>query len=135
MTHPLLTYNPEVQPFWDAARKGRLMLRCCEDCGKPHWFPRDFCPCCWSNNVKWTDSEGTGTIYSWTVMRRPENAMFALGYVDLDEGVRVYVKFRACDHDRLAIGRRVTLGFEDDPAAAAGCVLVAALQDETAACD
>ena len=36
--------HPSSQPFWEAARQGRLMLPRCLACGRCHWYPRAFCP-------------------------------------------------------------------------------------------
>lgn len=62
--------DPETQPFWDAARAGRLLIRRCRDCGRFHFYPRPFCPVCWSTNVEWVEAGGGATLYTWSVVRR-----------------------------------------------------------------
>ena len=29
--------NPENQPYWDAAREGKLLVKRCKDCGEFHF--------------------------------------------------------------------------------------------------
>ncbi|TNB47776.1 DNA-binding protein [Martelella lutilitoris] len=127
MTNLLLEINPEARHFWKAAEDGHFLIGRCLSCGEAHWYPRDFCPLCESIDTRQERSPGAGEIYSWTIMRRPADALFALGYVDLDEGPRIYVRFRKRDHERLAVGRRVRMTFET--AGSGNKFLVAALVD------
>ena len=50
---PALLPNPETQPFWDAAKQGRLLLRRCMACGEVHFYPRTICPFCFSDDTEW----------------------------------------------------------------------------------
>ena len=36
----------EAQPFFDAARSGRLLIQRCEKCGKHQFYPRKVCIHC-----------------------------------------------------------------------------------------
>jgi uncharacterized OB-fold protein len=103
--------NVETQAFWDAARNGRFLIRRCTACGKAHWYPRAICPFCASDATEWADGAGTGTIYSYSVMRRvPEP--YAVAYVTLQEGPTMLTNIVDCDLDRLAIGQAVTVVFK-----------------------
>ena len=51
------------------------------------------------------EAKGTGTIYSFSVMRTKEP--YAVAYVELDEGVRVFTNIVDCDLDTLKIGQKV----------------------------
>jgi uncharacterized OB-fold protein len=103
--------NPETQIFWDAASAGNLLIKRCNACGEPHYYPRSICPFCGSDDTVWETAKGTGAIYSVSVMRRGANAPFALAYVTLDEGPAVLTNITDCDYDALSIGQRVTLKF------------------------
>lgn len=100
--------NVETQPFWDAAAKGRLLIKRCGACGEPHYYPRALCPHCLSADTRWEEAAGTGTIYSLSTMRRGPDAPFTLAYVTLDEGPAVLTNL---DGDDLAIGQRVRVRF------------------------
>lgn len=59
-----------TQPFWDAARVGRLLIRRCADCGRTHFYPRPFCPGCWSRNVLWEEASGRAALYTYSVVHQ-----------------------------------------------------------------
>lgn len=111
MRKPISTNpDPESAPFWDAARRGELLLRHCRDCNQVHWFARSICPFCWSTDTDWTRASGQGHIYSWTVMRRSDHP-YAIAYVELAEGPRMLTNIVECELDALAIGQMVEVVF------------------------
>ena len=113
---------PEVTghaaPFWAAAQEGRLVVQRCTACGQHQHYPRPWCTNCLSEAVEFVESSGTGTIYTFTVIRRAPLPAFAarvpyvLAYVDLDEGVRLVTNIVDCDPDTVRIGQRVHARFE-----------------------
>ena len=38
----------ETQPFWDGTRESKLLIKHCSACDEYHFYPRPFCPKCWS---------------------------------------------------------------------------------------
>lgn len=102
--------NVETQPFWDAAAEGRLLIKRCDRCDQPHYYPRALCPFCLSADTRWVEAAGTGTVYSLSTMRRGKDAPYTLAYVTLDEGPAVLTNLDA-DPDGLAIGQRVRVRF------------------------
>lgn len=103
--------DPETQPFWDAAKEGRLLLKRCNSCGEAHYYPRSICPICHSADTTWIDAAGTGEIYSLSTTRRGPYAPYTLAYVTLDEGPAILTNIDTDDHDTLKIGQRVALVF------------------------
>lgn len=106
----------ETQPFWDATAEGRLVLPRCDACATVIWYPRAFCPACGSTEVSWIDAAGTGTVYSFTVVRKGQGAYreaapYVVAYVELDEGPRVMTNIVGCDPDTVRIGMAVTVTF------------------------
>jgi hypothetical protein len=106
---PAPSQNLESKPFWDAAKEGRFLIKRCNACGEPHWYPRSMCPFCFSTDTSWQESKGEGAIYTYSVMRRNTPVPYAIGYVTLDEGVSLLTNFVDCDFDGLKIGQRVKL--------------------------
>jgi uncharacterized OB-fold protein len=104
--------DPETKPFWDAASAGRLLLRRCRTCGRPHYFPRPLCPFCMSAETEWFEAAGTGEIYSYSVMRRAREP-YCIAYVTLDEGVRMMTNIVDCDFDAIRVGMKVRLVFRE----------------------
>jgi uncharacterized OB-fold protein len=102
--------NPETKPFWDAAAQGRLLLKKCLACNQLHYYPRTICPFCGSDRTDWQPAAGTGSIYSWSVMRRAETP-YCIAYVTLDEGVTMMTNIVGCDLDGIRIGQKVRVIF------------------------
>src|SRR3546814_10685976 len=73
---PLPVVDEDSQPFWEAARRGDLLLKHCSACRQYHFFPRAICPHCHSDAVTWAPSKGAGSIYSFPVARRPSGPAF-----------------------------------------------------------
>ncbi len=105
------TPNPETQEFWDAASKGELLLKKCEDCGNYHYYPRAVCPHCFSDKTTWVKASGTGEIYTYSVMKRSK-IPYAIAYVTVDEGVKLMTNIVDADLDALAIGQKVKVVFK-----------------------
>jgi uncharacterized OB-fold protein len=103
--------NPETQPFWDAAARGRLLLKRCTACGERHYYPRAICPFCFSDKTEWEPAAGTGKIYSFSVMRRAP-VPYAIAYVTLAEGLGMLTNIVDCDLDQIRIGQAVRLVFK-----------------------
>jgi uncharacterized OB-fold protein len=110
--YPKVAKNEETRPFWDAAQEGRFLVRRCPACKEIHWYPRTLCPLCHKAETEWEEHSGEGEIYTWTVMRKSPTGPFALGYVKLDGGPHVYVRFRDGVTEGLEIGKRTRMVFD-----------------------
>lgn len=113
----LPTPDPSTQPWWDAAREGRLLVKRCADCGRAHFYPRPFCPHCWSANVAWEQASGRGTLYTWSVVHQNdlppfnERVPYVAAIVELEEGPRMMTNIVDCDPAALAVGMPVEVTF------------------------
>jgi len=101
----------ESQPFFAAARAGRFVVPTCTACGKTHWYPRAICPFCASDRITWREGAGTGTIYTFSVMRRVKEP-YAIAHVTLEEGPSMLTNIVDCDFDSLRVGQPVVLVFK-----------------------
>ena len=85
--------TPETQAFWDAAKAHKLVLPWCQDCGRPHFYPRSLCPHCLSRSLEWRQASGRGTLYSYVINHKPakgfDTVPYAIGVVALAEGPRM----------------------------------------------
>ena len=107
--YPAPVENPETAHFWEAARKGQLLIKRCTACKEPHYFPRSICPFCDGGETVWEESKGEGTIYSYSLMRKSPTGPYAIGYVTLDEGPSLLTNFVDTELTALKIGQRVKL--------------------------
>jgi uncharacterized OB-fold protein len=121
MIEPLvagLRPEPHERPYWDALREHRLVLQQCIECGQRQHYPRSVCMSCLSDSLNYVDCSGRGSVYSYTVIRRPplpalrSLVPYALALVDLDDGVRM-VSNIVGDPEQVRIGRRVAVDFCD----------------------
>ena len=103
---------PDNVAFWQAARDGKLLVRYCKSCGKPHWYPRTLCPFC-MGETEWKSASGQGEIYSFSITRRAGPNPFCIAYVKLDEGVTMMTHIVDTDLDAVRIGQRVKVKFAE----------------------
>jgi uncharacterized OB-fold protein len=112
--------DAETQPYWDAARERRLLIKRCRACGEAHWYPRPFCPHCWSEDVDWEEASGGATLYTWSVVRRNdlppfgERVPYITAVVDLDEGPRMLSNLVEVAEADVSIGMRLVLAWQED---------------------
>jgi uncharacterized OB-fold protein len=114
--------NAATEPFWEAARNDRLIAPRCRVCGTFRLPPAPLCWVCHTQDVDWIELPGTGTVYTFTVVRHPLHPDLAAvcpyvsGVVELDgtqgAGARMVVNIVDCDPDDMKIGTRVRVEFE-----------------------
>lgn len=102
-----------------------LLAGRCGDCGARHFPARSLCPECQGTTIALAALSGQGTLYTFTIVRATPpgyigTAPYALGIVELPEGLRVTATITADDLDALAIDDPVTfeliaLGTPDVP--------------------
>jgi uncharacterized OB-fold protein len=83
----------------------------CKDCGAISYPRADVCTKCLSDGVEAMRLSSHGTLYSYSVVHQAPkgwNVPYALGYVDLPEGVRVLAHLDA-KKSELVIDGRMTL--------------------------
>ncbi len=110
--------NPETSPYWEAAKKGVLLLRRCTACRRAHHYPRALCPFCFGDRLEWQAASGKGSIYSFSVMQRAP-VPYAIAYVTLEEGPTMLTNIVDCDFASLRIGMTVRLVFKPTEGGAA----------------
>lgn len=102
--------NPEIGPFWEAASAGKLMVRRCVSCSKPHFYPRTLCPFC-LGPTEWMACSGQGVIYTFSVMRQSEKP-YVIAYVKLREGPTMLTNIVDCEEAAVHIGQEVRVVFK-----------------------
>src|SRR5262245_58639244 len=96
-----------TKPFWDAAVEGRLVATRCTNCGTFILPPAAYCFVCQHHEFEWVELPGTGTIYSFTVVRHPLSPQlqpvvpYVSGVIELDgtqgAGARMIANVIDCD--------------------------------------
>jgi uncharacterized OB-fold protein len=103
----------ESQPFWDALVDGKLMIRHCNACGEFHYYPRPFCPKCWSDDVEWFETSGAATVYSYSTVYVNDlppfgpQVPYVAAVVTLAEGPRMMTRLVGVENPDIKIGMAV----------------------------
>ncbi len=108
-------------PYWDAAREGRLVMQECQECGRLQHPPLPACPdChCHGSRLGWREVSGTGTVYTYTVVRHPTHFAFAdqipyvVAIVALAEGPWLVTGITGCPPDQVRVGMPVRAVFRE----------------------
>jgi len=104
--------NVETERFWKAAEAGKLLYGFCLACSEPHYYPRSFCPFCFSERVEWREARGSATVYSYSIMYRTPTDPYVIAYVTLAEGPRLLTNLVDCDLKKIAIDAPAKLVFK-----------------------
>ena len=110
---PLPAPTRDTAPFWEATRRGELVLQRCVACGRFRHYPRPMCPACLSPEHRWERASGRGTVWTWTIVRGPTlpafEAKLPYSVVDvlLDEGVHFVSEVLDCAPEELRAGMEV----------------------------
>ncbi len=116
---PLPVIDGESRPFWEGARAKQLRIMRCRECRRYFFYPRELCPHCHSTAVEWVTASGRGTIYTFTIARRPAGPAFkgdvpyVVALVELEEGPRLMTNIIGIAPESVHIGQKVKAVFED----------------------
>ena len=118
-TKPLPEPGTVSKPFWEGAREHRLMLQRSKKTGKYVFYPRVVSPFAVKDELEWVEASGRGTVYSYTVARRPtgpqwsEDGPYVIAIVELAEGARMTANIIDCDVESVRIGMQVVAAYVD----------------------
>jgi uncharacterized OB-fold protein len=113
------TPTPDTEPFWQAAKEGRLVVQRCRSCRRHYFYPRSGCPSCGSEEIEWSEVSGHGLLVSYVINYRPmapadPDTAQIIALVELDEGVRMLTNIvgTPAEPDALPLDAEVRVGFE-----------------------
>jgi uncharacterized OB-fold protein len=108
----------ELRPFFEGARRNRLVVQQCADCGKRRFPPGEICAECLSRRLSWVEVCGRGRVYSYSIMHRAYHPAFAgkvpcaLVVVELEEGGKIMSNVVGMDPHQLKCGMPLEVTFE-----------------------
>ncbi len=112
---PVPRTSARAAPYWEGCRAGELRFLRCGTCGATPPLPTERCGHCGGAELAWQASAGRGTVYSWTVVWRPQHPSFTVPYapaiIQLDEGARLMSAVVGCEPEALAVGLAVAVEF------------------------
>ena len=111
--------SPETQRYWDGCKRHELWLPYCKQCDQHFFYPRPFCPRCFSWDIEWRQASGRGTVYTFAIQYRAYAPGFEPPYVtaiiQLDEGPRLLTNLVDIEPDpeKIRCDMPVEVTFED----------------------
>lgn len=111
--------TPWSQPFWDAARERRLVLKTCLDCGHVDHPPYLYCTECGGDHHEWRLASGMATVVAYAVNTYSvpaafmEDLPYVLAIIKLPEGPQMISNIVECDHAELRNGMALEVVFHE----------------------
>jgi len=103
--------------YWrEIPQRYRLEANKCKKCGLVFFPPRLICSQCQNREFEETKLAEKGKVLTFTIIRVPprqfvDQAPYAVGIVELDDGVKLTGQIVDCDFEDLIIGKRVKIEF------------------------
>lgn len=108
---------PTPSKYWrEIPQRYRLEANQCKNCGEKLFPPRLVCPECKSQDMEPAKIAEKGKLLTYTKICVPphqfvDQAPFAVGIAELDDGVKLTAQVVDCDFEDLKIGMRLKLEF------------------------
>ena len=110
----------ETSEYWEAAKQGKLLVKRCTSCGTTFFYPRVYCPSCWSAETEWEQASGRGRVYTFTVVHQNdlppfnERVPYVVAIVELEEGVRMTSNIEGVAPDEVRCDMPVQVSFREE---------------------
>jgi uncharacterized OB-fold protein/acyl dehydratase len=107
--------SQDTEFFWEGAVWNELRIQRCTSCGTLRHPPRPGCAKCGSLDWDYIVSCGDGKVYSFVIMHHPPipgfEMPYAVGLIELEEGVRLLSNIIDVPLDEIEIGMPVEATF------------------------
>jgi uncharacterized OB-fold protein len=105
-----------IEQFYKYLQEGKLMAGKCQKCEKIHLPPRPLCDNCYSQQFSWVNVSGEGKLLTYTIINvAPQQfqalAPYAVGIVELENGLKIPGMIQDIAQEQLKIGMDLTLDF------------------------
>jgi len=108
---------PTPSRYWrEIPQRYRLEARKCKKCGTISFPPRLICPKCKTRKFETVKLADKGKVISYTIIRVPpqqfaDQTPYAMGIVELDDGIKLTGQIVDFNLDHLKTGKRVKIEF------------------------
>jgi uncharacterized OB-fold protein len=105
-----------IEQFYKFLAEGKLMAGRCLKCRKIHLPPRPLCDNCYSQQFEWILAPTKGKLLTYTIIHiAPPQfkslAPYAVGIVELENGLRIPGMIQGAPNDKLKVGMALTIDF------------------------
>jgi len=110
--------NFTIEQFYKNISQKRLMGGKCRKCGKIHLPPRPLCDKCLSTEFEWVELPRTGRLLTYTIIHVAPTqfqnmAPYAVGIVQLENGVKIPGMIKDAPLDKIRVGMQLKMEFEE----------------------
>lgn len=102
--------------FMEQGGQGMLLANKCQSCGQIFFPKAIFCLNCSNKDMAELKLSRRGKLYAYTIGRMDSmyfKAPYAIGYIDMPEGVRVFAPLKMMQDKPLKIGMEMELAIEN----------------------
>jgi uncharacterized protein len=120
---PVPEPTPVSRPFWEGLAQRRILVQYSPSLRRYVFYPRTLAPGNLADDLEWREIDGAGTLYTFTVARRPTGPPWTdalpqlLAVVQWDAGPRISTELVEVEPSDIRIGMRVLPVFYDLPEA------------------
>lgn len=105
-----------IEQFYKNINQGKLLGGKCKKCGKVHLPPRPICDGCYSKEFEWTAIPTRGKLLTYTIIHIAPGqfqsmAPYAMGIVQLENGLKIPGMIRDVALEKVRIGMDLTVDF------------------------
>jgi uncharacterized OB-fold protein len=105
-----------IEQFYKNINQQKLLAGKCIKCGKVHLPPRPVCDNCYCKDFDWIDIPTKGKLLTYTVIhiapaQFQSAAPYAVGIVQLENGVKIPGMIRGISLEQLKIGMNLSIEF------------------------
>lgn len=106
-----------IEQFYRFMNEGKVMGAKCQNCGKLMLPPRPVCTQCYSENLEWVELGKRGRLLTYTIIHvAPPQfqhlAPYAVGIVELENGLKLPGMIKGVDFEKIRIGMELKLEIE-----------------------
>lgn len=120
INRPIPRPSDHSAEFWEATTEGRLLIQRCGSCSAAIFYPRVNCGTCGSTDLSNEEVSGRGSVFTYTIARRPTHKAFAeagpyvIAIVELEEGPHLTTNIVECAPEEVTIGMKVEVTFAEE---------------------
>lgn len=106
-----------IEQFYKYINQGKLLGGKCKKCGAIHLPPRPLCDKCFSKEFEWVEISRKGKLLTYTIIhvappQFEQMAPYAVGIIQLENGLRIPGMIRDIEHEEIEIGMELTVNFD-----------------------
>ncbi|MEM3770537.1 MAG: Zn-ribbon domain-containing OB-fold protein [Candidatus Bathyarchaeia archaeon] len=107
-----------IEQFYKNISQKKLIGGKCRKCGKIHLPPRPLCDKCLSIEFEWVEMPKTGKLLTYTIIHVAPTqfqnmAPYAVGIIQLENGVKIPGIIRNVPLDKIRVGMPLKMKFEE----------------------